>query len=230
MTGSPHIVGDVMTTAVVSVAPDTPFKEIVRILQQRHVSAVPVVAAAGAVVGVVSEADLLPKEEFRDSDPSRIAQLRRLDDMVKAGSVRAAQLMTAPAVTVDADATLSRAARVMAKAKVKRLPVVDSEGHLCGIVSRGDLLQVFLRDDEDIAREVRREIVPSLFPGEPPAVLVKVADGTVTLSGRVADTSRVPVAARLVRSVEGVVDVRWDLDRTLSRPRPPEPPLVGPQF
>jgi hypothetical protein len=69
MTGVPHIVGDVMTTAVVSVDPDTPFKEIVRILRQGHVSAVPVVAAAGAVVGVVSEADLLAKEEFRGSDP-----------------------------------------------------------------------------------------------------------------------------------------------------------------
>jgi CBS domain-containing protein len=227
MTGSPHIVGDVMTTAVVSVDQDTPFKEIVRILQQQKVSAVPVVAADGAVAGVVSEADLLPKEEFRDTDPSRLAQLRRLDDMVKAGSVHAAQLMTAPAVTVDAGSTLSRAARIMARTGVKRLPVVNSQGRLCGIVSRGDLLKVFLRDDEDIAEEVRREIVAYLFPGEPPAVRVKVVDGAVTLSGRVADTSRVPVAARLVRSVEGVVDVRWDLGPA---PHRAEPPVAGPRL
>lgn len=225
MTGSPHIVSDVMTRTVVSVGRHTPFKEIVRILQQRHVSAVPVVGEDGEVAGVISEADLLPKEEFRDSDPSRLTQLRRPDDMVKAGSACAARLMTAPAVTAEADDTLSRAARIMAKARVKRLPVVDSEGRLCGIVSRGDLLKVFLRDDEDIAEEVRREIVAYLFPGEPPAVRVKVEDGMVTLSGRVADTSRVPVAARLVRSVEGVVGVRWDLDRPA--PRPPSP---GPLF
>lgn len=217
MTGGPHIVSDVMTTAVVSVRHDTPFKEIVRTLRQHNISAVPVVAADGTVAGVVSEADLMPKEEFRDSEPSRLAAMRRLDDMVKAGSEQAAQLMTAPAITVDARATLSRAARVMAKTKVKRLPVVDVAGHLRGIVSRGDLLKVFLRDDEDIAEEVQREIVTYLFPGQPSAVRVKVVEGAVTLRGRVADTSRVPVAARLVRSVEGVVGVHWDLD----------PPLPG---
>jgi CBS-domain-containing membrane protein len=228
MTGSPHIVSDVMTQAVVSVDRDTPFKEIVRILQQHRISAVPVVASDGTVAGVVSEADLLPKEEFRDSDPSRLAQLRRLDDLVKAGSVEAAQLMSTPAVTVEAGDTLSRAARVMARTRVKRLPVIGPDGRLCGIVSRGDLLKVFLRDDEDIAEEVRREIVAYLFPGEPPPVRVAVTEGAVTLSGRVSDTSRVPVAARLVRSVEGVVDVKWDLGRPL--PRPAEPPVVGPLY
>ncbi|WP_225848813.1 CBS domain-containing protein [Streptomyces sp. HPF1205] len=213
MTGGPHIVRDVMTADVVSVDRDTPFKELVRLLRQRGVSALPVVGADGRVAGVVSEADLLPKEEFRDSDPSRLTQMRRLDDMLKAGSVLAADLMTAPALTVAEDDTLSRAARVMAGAKVKRLPVVDADGRLRGIVSRGDLLKVFLREDEDIAEEVRREIVGYVFPGEPSPVRVAVADGAVTLSGRVADTARIPVASRLVRSVEGVVDVRWDLDR-----------------
>jgi CBS domain-containing protein len=213
MTGGPHIVRDVMTTAVVSVDRGTPFKEIVRLLRERNVSALPVLQADGRVDGVVSEADLLPKEEFRDADPSRLTQMRRLDDVLKAGSVLAADLMTAPAVTAVEDDTLSRAARIMAKAKVKRLPVVDAGGRLRGIVSRGDLLKVFLREDEDIAEEIRREVVGYLFPGEPCPVRVTVTDGTVTLSGRAADTARIPVASRLVRSVEGVVDVRWDLDR-----------------
>jgi len=211
MSGGPRVVDDVMTAAVVSVGRDTPFKEIVRVLQEHRVTAVPVVEADGTVLGMVSEADLLPKEEFRDADPSRIAQLRRLDDLVKAGSVDADELMTTPPVTVQTGATLSRAARIMAETKVKRLPVVDAARHLRGIVSRGDLLKVFLRDDEEIAEEVRREVVAYLFPGEPPPVRVEVTDGEVTLSGRVADTSRVPVAARLVRAVEGVVDVRWNV-------------------
>jgi CBS domain-containing protein len=228
MAGSPHIVGDVMTRTVVSVGRDTPFKEIVRTLQEHKVSAVPVVEADGGVAGVVSEADLLPKEEFRDSDPSRLTQLRRLSDMIKVGSVNAAELMTAPAVTVEAGATLSWAARIMAKQKVKRLPVIDAEGRLCGVVSRGDLLKVFLRDDQEIADEVRDQIVAYLFPDEPCSIRVTVADGTVTLSGRMADTSRVPVVARLVRAVEGVVDVRWDLDHPVTRPA--QPPQVGPQF
>jgi CBS domain-containing protein len=217
MTGGPHTVRDVMTREVVSVGRDTPFREIVRIQQRNNVSAVPVTEAGGTVVGVVSEADLLPKEEFRDAFPSHAAEMRRLDDELKAGSILASDLMTAPAVTVEESDTLSGAARIMATRKVKRLPVTDTEGKLCGIVSRRDLLKVFLRQDEDIAEEVRREIVAYVFPGEPPPVRVDVSDGTVTLSGRVEDTARLPMAVRLARSVEGVVDVRLDIDR----PGPP---------
>jgi CBS domain-containing protein len=209
---SPHIVSDVMTSTVAAVDVETPFKDIVRTMQDRKVSAVPVVDGGNRVVGVVSEADLLPKEEFRDSDPDRHTQLRRLSDLAKAGSVTAGELMTSPALTVEADVTLAQAAREMARARVKRLPVVDGTGRLEGIVSRADLLKVFLRDDEDIAEEVRREVVSYLFPAPASTVLVEVRNGVVTLGGRVRDTSLVPVAARLVRAVEGVVDVTFALD------------------
>jgi CBS domain-containing protein len=209
---SPHIVSDVMTQAVAAVGLGAAFKDIVRTMQDRKVSAVPVVDDRNRVVGVVSEADLLPKEEFRDSDPDRHTQLRRLSDLAKAGSVTAGELMTSPALTVEADATLALAAREMARARVKRLPVVDATGRLEGIVSRADLLKVFLRDDEDIAEEVRREVVSYLFPAPASNVLVEVHNGVVTLGGRVRDTSLVPVAARLVRAVEGVVDVTFALD------------------
>ncbi|WP_329296792.1 CBS domain-containing protein [Streptomyces pseudovenezuelae] len=209
---SPHIVSDVMTRSVAAVGRGATFKDIVRTLQDRRVSALPVVDGGNKVVGVVSEADLLPKEEFRDSDPDRHTQLRRLSDLAKAGSVTAGELMTSPALTIRADATLALAAREMARARVKRLPVVDATGHLEGIVSRADLLKVFLRDDEDVAEEIRREVVSYLFPSPESAVLVEVRDGVVTLGGRARDTSLVPVAARLVRAVEGVVDVEFALD------------------
>jgi CBS-domain-containing membrane protein len=209
--GSPHIVSDVMTQTVVSVGQEAPFKEIVALMDQWHVSALPVTEGEGRVVGVVSEADLLPKEEFRDADPSRLEQLRRLGDMAKAGAIVAAELMTSPAVTVRADATLAHAAREMALHHVKRLPVVDQWGVLAGIVSRADLLKVFLRPDQEIAEEVRREVVAYLFGDDSPGVVVHVADGVVTLTGRLADTTLVPVAARLARAVEGVVDVQWDV-------------------
>jgi CBS domain-containing protein len=212
MHGSPHIVSDVMTRAVATVDRATAFKDIVRIMQDRKVSAVPVVDGGHRVLGVVSEADLLPKEEFRDSDPDRRTQLRRLTDLAKAGSLTADELMTSPARTVGADATLAQAARDMARARVKRLPVVDADGRLEGIVSRADLLKVFLRDDEEIAEEIRREVVSYLFRPPASSVLVEVRDGVVTLAGRVRDTSLVPVAARLVRAVEGVVDVEFALD------------------
>lgn len=211
MHASPHVVSDVMTRDVAVVRRDAAFKDIVRTLHERQVSALPVVDGGRRVLGVVSEADLLPKEEFRDSDPDRYTQLRRLSDLAKAGSLTAGELMTSPAVTVRADATLAQAARVMARARVKRLPVVGDTDRLEGVVSRADLLKVFLRDDEEIAEQVRREVVACLFPGPASAVRVSVTDGVVRLAGRVRDTSLVPVAARLARAVEGVVDVGFDL-------------------
>ncbi|MEU3247057.1 CBS domain-containing protein [Streptomyces sp. NPDC006875] len=211
MHGTPHIVSDVMTHTVASIGRRADFKEIVEMMEQWRVSALPVLEGEGRVIGVVSEADLLPKEEFRDSDPDRYTQLRRLSDLAKAGAVTAEELMTAPALTVRAGATLAQAARITAHAKVKRLPVVDDVGLLEGVVSRGDLLKVFLRDDEEIAEEVRREVVSYLFRAPLSPVRVNVHDGIVTLAGRVRDTSLVPVAARLVRAVEGVVDVEFEL-------------------
>ncbi|MFJ4201161.1 CBS domain-containing protein [Streptomyces sviceus] len=219
MPGTPHTVRDVMTRTVVALRSDTTFKDIVKAMERWRVSALPVVDGEHRVVGVVSEADLLPKEEFRDGDPDRYARLRRLSDLTKAGARLAEELMTAPALTVPADETLARAARTMARHRIKRLPVVDADGVLQGIVSRSDLLKVFLRDDEDIAREVRREVVAFLFPDPVEPIRVEVRDGVVTMTGRVRDTSIVPVAARLVRAVEGVVGVDCVL---MGAPRMPD--------
>ncbi|MFF3754646.1 CBS domain-containing protein [Streptomyces sp. NPDC002018] len=208
---TPHIVGDVMTRTVVAVGPKAGFKEIVGTMERWNVSALPVLEGDGRVVGVVSEADLLPKEEFRDADPSRGEQMRRLDDLRKAGGATAGDLMSAPALTVGKEATLAQAARTMARGSLKRLPVVDSSGRLQGIVSRCDLLKVFLRPDEDLAKEVRAEVVERLFLVSRESVEVTVVDGVVTLSGRIHDTALVPLAARLARAVEGVVDVECAL-------------------
>ncbi|WP_328437216.1 CBS domain-containing protein [Streptomyces sp. NBC_00444] len=207
MHGTPHIVSDVMTSRVVALRRGATFKDIVKAMQRRKVSALPVLDGENRVVGVVSEGDLLPKEAFRDGDPDRYTQLRRLSDLVKAGAVTAEELMTAPVITVGAGATLAQAAHLMARRKVKRLPVVDDQGVLQGIVSRADLLKVFLRDDEDIAGQIRREVVAHLFPTPVEPIRVEVHDGIVTLTGRIRDTGLVPVAVGLVRAVEGVVDV-----------------------
>ncbi|MGW1983249.1 CBS domain-containing protein [Streptomyces collinus] len=207
MESSPHRVDDVMTRATVAVGRNALFKDIVERMERWKVSALPVLEGDGRVIGVVSEADLLPKEEFRDSDPDRLTQIRRLPDLAKAGAVRAEELMSTPAVTVHADATLAEAARIMALRHVKRLPVVSSEGVLEGVVSRGDLLKVFLRSDNDLADEIRRDIVDVLFPAPVEPVHIMVTDGIATLTGRVADPARIPLAARSVRGVEGVVGV-----------------------
>ncbi|MGW4198475.1 CBS domain-containing protein [Streptomyces sp. NPDC005004] len=210
MYATPRSVGDVMTRTVAAVGPETSFKEIARLLRDRQVGSLPVLVG-GKVAGVVSESDLLPKEELRDAPGEAYTGRRSPADLAKAEGATAAGLMSAPAVTVPSGATLAEAARRMARAGVRMLPVVDEQGALEGVVSRADLLKVFLRDDHDIEREVRRDIVSWIFPPPDSMIHVEVRDGVVTLTGSVRDTALVPVAARLVRAVEGVVDVEFDL-------------------
>ncbi|MFF2502969.1 CBS domain-containing protein [Streptomyces sp. NPDC058067] len=196
-----------MTRAAVAVGRKALFKDVVARMEQWKVSALPVLEGDGRVIGVVSEADLLPKEEFRDSDPDRLTQLHRMADMAKAGALCAEELMSTPAVTVHADATLAEAARIMALRHVKRLPVVNTQGLLEGVVSRGDLLKVFLRPDNDLADEIRRDVIDVLFQTPVVPVHITVVNGVATLTGTVQDATRIPLAARLVRGVEGIVGV-----------------------
>ncbi|MCX5098272.1 CBS domain-containing protein [Streptomyces sp. NBC_00439] len=212
MTSTRYTVNDVMTETVVTVTPDTEFKEIADAMERWKVTAVPVVEDKGSVVGVVSEADLLPKEEFHEHPPGMIDQMRRLGDTAKAGSVRAEELMTSPAITIEPGASLPQAARLMTDRRIKRLPVVDADGRLKGIVSRADLLKIFLRPDDNLAAEIRREVVDRLFPDSHRDVKVGVTWGVAMLTGRVPDASLIPVAARLAQSVEGVVSVDCRLE------------------
>ncbi|MFF0073165.1 CBS domain-containing protein [Streptomyces sp. NPDC005494] len=208
---TPHRVKDVMTQTVVAVGLEARFKEVVAAMNQWQVTAVPVLEGEGRVVGVISEADLLLKEELRDEDSTMIGQGKRLSDHAKAGAVTARDLMSSPAVTVEANALLPQAARLMAQHRIKRLPVVDERGVLKGIVSRTDVLKVFLRTDDELADEVRQEVVDHLFPVSRRGIGVEVTQGRVTLEGEVRDAALIPVAERLARAVEGVVDVRCDL-------------------
>ncbi|MFE9816991.1 CBS domain-containing protein [Streptomyces sp. NBC_00236] len=210
MSTRPYNVADVMTKKVVAVAPGAGFKEIVEAMARWKVTALPVLEEEHHVIGVVSEADLLPKEEFHERGPGLIEQMRRLGDTGKAGSLCARDLMTSPAVTISPDALLPQAARLMATHHVKRLPVVDM-GTLAGIVSRSDLLKVFLRPDSELADDIRHQVIERLFPLPSAHVRVDVTDGVVTLSGEVHDRTLIPVAARLAQGIEGIVDVRCEL-------------------
>lgn len=205
MPESPYTVSDVMTHTVVAVGSEAPFKEIVELLDQWKVSALPVLAGEGRVVGVVSEADLLPKEEVRDGGQA----VNDLRTRLKASALTAGEVMSTPAVTVHADASLAEAARVMARRHVKRLPVVDGVGMLQGVVSRSDLLKVFLRSDAEIGAEIRDHVLTHLPVTD--GLEVSVTDGVVTLSGSMPERGLVPVVARAVTAVEGVVDVQLDL-------------------
>ena len=204
-------VRDVMTEAVLVVRLTTPFKEVARLLAERGISALPVVDENDRLAGVVSEADLLYKEEYGKGRPKRRLMLLTSPEEVaarsKASADLAGQLMTSPAITIGPDATVVEAAKVMDHRKVKRLPVVDAQGDLVGIVSRVDLLKAFLRTDDEIREEVTREVFMRVLWADPEKFEVTVEDGIVTLSGELELRSSTVIAARLTRQVDGVVDV-----------------------
>jgi CBS domain-containing protein len=212
------LVKDLMTTQVVTVTPQTPFKEIVARLADHRVSALPVVDDDGLVLGVVSEADLLLKEEFPDPDQDipLFWTKRRRRERDKAAAATARDLMTVAVVAISPDATAAEAARRLHTAKVKRLPVVDERGRLVGILSRGDLLKVFSRSDQAIRREILDEVIVGEFMMDPDRFFIQVHDGVVILEGRVERLSLLPWVVRAVHSVEGVVRVEnrlaYDLD------------------
>ncbi|WP_438295501.1 CBS domain-containing protein [Streptomyces sp. HUAS TT7] len=210
MPASQYTVSDVMTHTAVAVGRKASYKEIVEVMHEWKVSALPVLEGEGRVVGVVSEADLLVKEQFRRADP---VPLERAEEAAKAAAVLAEDLMSSPAVTVHPAATVSEAARIMARKGVKRLPVVNDIGMLEGVVSRSDLLKVFLRPDEEIEDEIRTAVLGELTP--PAHIACSVKEGIATLRiGRRGNRALVPLLARAVRAVEGVVDVRTQLEGT----------------
>ncbi len=205
-------VRDVMTTEVVTVDRITPYKEIARLLAEHKISAVPVLTMGRHVAGVVSEADLLATED----QEARKARTGKADHMPWSRgqekhhpALTAEQLMTSPAITIHPDAPIPRAASLMHSHHIKRLPVVDPDRKLLGIVSRRDLLTVFLRPDAQIAAEVRELLAEILF-ADPASVSVRVHEGVVMLTGQPTAAERhdlIPVAVRLIWDIDGVVDV-----------------------
>ncbi|MFC7550869.1 CBS domain-containing protein [Plantactinospora sp. GCM10030261] len=211
-------VRDVMSTEVATVRPDTPYREIVDLLASRRVAAVPVVDADRRVVGVVSEGDLLHKVELiGEPHEWRIFEgTRRRAARVKADGMVAADLMATPPVTILGNASVVSAARRMSHERVKRLPVIDDLGRLVGIVTRGDLLRVHLRPDDDIRRDVVDEVLRRVLAVEDGTVQVSVSDGVVRLVGGLDRWSAAQLAGRLAAQVSGVVrvdnELTWEFD------------------
>ena len=210
-------VENVMTRDVVCVNKDTGYKDMVKLLAARRVSAMPVVDDGRHVLGVVSEADLLLKQEKPARLGSRrLSTRRRRRERAKAKATVAAALMSQPAITISTQATLTEAARRLHAAGVKRLPVVDAVGRLVGIISRVDLLKMFLRSDEALHREIVEDIILGDLLMGPNRFDVHVEDGVVVLQGRCERRSIIPTVVRAVADVEGVVRVEnrlgYDVD------------------
>jgi CBS domain-containing protein len=195
-------VRDVMSTSVVSVDRITPYKEIVALLAKHHIGGMPVLSMGRHVTGIVTDGDLIAIEAGHAAGQGWFR--RRSQHLL-----RAEQLMTAPAITIHPDAPIASAARIMTQNHVRRLPVVDADGTLVGIVSRRDLLKLFLRPDEDIAEQVH-ELVSEVFPDDQSAVAVAVRAGVVTMTCQPGNASRrdgFKQVCRLAADIDGVIDV-----------------------
>jgi CBS domain-containing protein len=213
-------VGDVMMRDVVSVTSETPLKDVAAMLVERGISGLPVCDADGAVVGVLSEADLLVKQ---GGAPERsgglfawLVETASAPDLAKLRAHTAGEAMTAPAVTVETDSPVSEAARTMVSLGVNRLPVVE-DGRLVGIVTRADLVRLFTRSDEEIARDIRQDVVKRLWIA-PERIEVDVEQGEVVLRGEVDTEVEARLLEKRIPLVAGVVGVRselsWAVDRS----------------
>ena len=204
-------VADVMSKVVITATPETPFKAIVRLLEDNRIGAMPVITPDARVVGIVSESDLLLKESGPDeSGLALFGRRQRRTERDKAEAVIARDLMTAPAVTIGSRASLPEAARVMQSNRVKHLPVVDSE-RLVGIVSRGDLLKVFLRSDSEIRAEIIGDLMERTLWMDPARVKVRVESGNVGFDGVLDRRSDIGILCALTSRLDGVVSVTSDL-------------------
>ncbi|MEU3885100.1 CBS domain-containing protein [Streptomyces sp. NPDC029041] len=214
-------VAELMTRDVVRARRDTPFKEIARLLAENDVTAVPVVDDLDRPAGVVSEADLLRKSADQ-ADPSGRSPVPHLEawERAKAEGSRAEELMSAPAVCARPEWSVVEAARLMKVHHIKRLPVVDETDRLLGIVSRGDLLRIFLRRDDAIRDEITEDVLWRTMGLAPSEVTAEVRDGRVELGGSVEFRSLIPVIERLCRSVDGVVSVTGHIDYRNDDARP----------
>ena len=213
-------VSDVMTTSVVTVDRITPYQEIDRLLTERRISGLPVLKMGREVAGVVTEADLLSAEDETNRRARMASSVggRWLHRKQPHVGLTAGTLMTAPAITIGPDATIPAAARLMNTHHIRRLPVVDGQGKLVGIVSRRDLLSVFLRPDADIIHDVR-QVLNEIPVTDPKDVDVTVRHGVVTLSGVMRaepgdSHDLVSLTLRLIWDIDGVVDVVNGLSTT----------------
>ncbi|KOT60310.1 MULTISPECIES: CBS domain-containing protein [Streptomyces] len=206
-----RLIDQVMNRDVVTTSPEAPFKEVADLLARHAISGVPVVDRDDKVLGVVSETDLMSHQAAQDDDAPRpwYALRRRAKSAArtKTGGRTAGDLMSSPAVTIGPRRTVAEAARTMAAHRVERLPVIDEEGRLMGIVTRSDLLSVFRRPDEEVRDEIVEDVLVRTLWLAPHTIDVRVHDGVVTLTGKLQRRSEVPIAIRLTGRVDGVVSV-----------------------
>jgi CBS domain-containing protein len=211
-------VRDLMSTDVVAVAPETSLKEVAELLVEHGIGGVPVCDRDGSVLGVVSESDIIWKELRMDAESGGLLG-RLLDraygDHERARAQTAREAMSSPAVTIEPDASVSAAGRLMVSHLVNRLPVV-TDGRLLGILARSDLVRAFQRPDDAIEREIREDVLLELLCVDPDRVWLMVMKGEVVIGGEVENHSTARSIERCIGSIPGVTSVRselrWQID------------------
>jgi CBS domain-containing protein len=205
-------VSELMTTEVVTTTPTASLKDVARKLVEHDITGMPVCDDAGNVVGVISEGDILYKE--RGPSERRSGPLGWLVDVTpdweleKTRARTAGEAMSAPAITVTPIESAARAARLMTENGINRLPVVAMNGSLAGIITRTDLVRAFVRPDEEIAAEIRDDVLERILWADPGSIEITVSDGEVDLAGRLQTETEVQVLEKLVAKIPGVVTVR----------------------
>ncbi len=213
-------ISEVMTRDVLAVSPETPLKEVAQTLSEKRISGVPVVEGDGRVTGVLAESDIVRQEQGAERERGLLARVVE-GPPLRLEARTAGEAMNAPALTGAPEHEVAEAARLMTEHGVNRLPVVDGEGRLAGIVTRADLVRAFARSDADIERELREEVLLRTLWIDPATVQVSVRDGEVTLDGDVQQKADADLLEYFATRVPGVVAVRSNLSWQLEDPQPP---------
>jgi len=199
-------VGDVMTRYAVAVRRGASFRDMAAQLSRFRVSAFPVVDDDGTVIGVVSETDMLTRQAV-DLAREALDGGHAGDEPREPAGLTAGDLMSRPAVTITAEESLEHAARLMYNCRVRRLPVVDADGRLVGIISRADVLAMFDRTDEEISEDIG-QVISRESGTDPGLFTVMVRSGVVTLQGSPETATLGRGIMHEIRHVPGVVAVR----------------------
>lgn len=226
---------DVMTLEVISVSPAMRLKDLARLLSERRISGVPVVDEGGAVVGVISEADLLVKQMGRPLTRRTplewiFGEVHNPDELRRRAATTVRQAMSSPAITVDADRPLREAAAVMVERGINRLPVTD-DGRLVGIVTRADFVRAYLHRDEEILHAIRDNVIRRTMWLDPDDLQVEVREGLVRIAGTVDRRSTATILEKLMSVVDGVDGLEsyltWEFDDSAVEPAAESEPEPG---
>lgn len=189
---------DLMTIDVIAVSADTGLREAARLMFRNRVSGLPITDDNGTLIGIISEADFLRLEVERQEGT------RDQGDTV-------GDVMSRGVVTVRPNVEIYEAAKIMAVQEVKRLPVVDDDDRLLGVISRADIVSIFTRPDDVVEDEIREDLIRRVMFIDPDDIQVSVANGVVTLSGQVATRSEASMLEELTNRLDGVLGVQSEL-------------------